>query len=504
MQAKAEQIDRLQFSLAAGLTSNYPPWRSTMFTATALDEARSASASSFVPSPLPKIYMLGVRVANASQSEVLDWLFARQSRGIPTCVAYLNAHCSNVAAIDSNYREALSKADLILPDGSGVSISARMHGKRLAATVSFTDFIQLACQRLADFGGSVFLVGGGIGVAEAAAENLVMSCPGLRIAGTHHGFFREDQDGEVIQLINRSGAQMLLVAMGVPRQEFWLNRAMPFLKPCLAFGVGGLFDFLSGRIPRAPIALQAIGMEWSYRLYQEPKRMWKRYLLGNPLFLARSVCAITKTHMLASRRALDTAGKRILDITGAMTALLALSFPMLLVAAAIRMTSAGPAIFRQRRVGKYGELFTMYKFRTMEGDALARFPEVAELNDHGSGSVIFKMAKDPRITPVGRWLRRSSVDELPQLWNVLIGDMSLVGPRPPLPAEVMRYTEGQRRRLHTRPGLTGLSQISGRADLPFERQVELDLYYLQNRNLHLDFRIILKTVPAVISAQGAY
>jgi exopolysaccharide biosynthesis WecB/TagA/CpsF family protein len=336
-----------------------------MVNAIALDEARGAPASSFVPSPLPTIDMLGIRVANASKTETLDWLFARQACGIRTCVHYVNAHCSNVAAIDTNYSEALSKADLILPDGSGVSISVRLHGKRLASTLSFTDFIPLACQRLADIGGSVFLLGGGIGVAEATAKNLVNSCPGLRIAGTHHGFFREDQDKEVIQQINRSGAQMLLVAMGVPRQEVWLNRMMPLLNPFLAFGVGGLFDFLSGRIPRAPTALRAIGMEWSYRLYQEPRRMWRRYLLGNPLFLARSLGAIARTHMSAARRASGLTGKRILDVFGASAGLMLLLLPMLLVAAAIRLTSPGPAIFRQRRVGKYGKFFTIYKFRSV-------------------------------------------------------------------------------------------------------------------------------------------
>jgi exopolysaccharide biosynthesis WecB/TagA/CpsF family protein len=470
----------------------------------AIDERKSASASIFVPPPLPSIDILGIHLANASETEVLDWLFARLNSGLQTCVHYLNAHCSNVAAMDSNYRAALSKSDLILPDGVGVSVSARLHGERLAASVSFTDFIPLACRRLADLGGSVFLLGGRPGVAETAAENLVRSCPGLRIAGTHHGYFGEDQDQKVLQLINKSAAQMLLVAMGPPRQELWLNRMRSSLYPGLAFGVGGLFDFLSGRIPRAPIALQAIGMEWFYRLYQEPRRMWRRYLLGNPLFLARSLWAVVRTQMLAARAALDVKGKRMLDLFGASVALVVLLFPMLLVAAVIRATSPGPAIFRQRRVGRHGKVFTLYKFRTMQKDAPAQFPKIAHLNDQGSGSVTFKMAKDPRITPVGQWLRRSSVDELPQLWNVLIGDMSLVGPRPPLPTEVMNYTEGQRRRLRTRPGLTGLSQVSGRADLPFEQQVQLDLYYLQYRTVVLDFFILVKTVPAVVSGRGAY
>jgi lipopolysaccharide/colanic/teichoic acid biosynthesis glycosyltransferase len=197
-------------------------------------------------------------------------------------------------------------------------------------------------------------------------------------------------------------------------------------------------------------------------------------------------------------------GKRILDVCGASVGLILLLVPMMLVAAAIRLTSPGPALFRQRRVGKCGRVFVLYKFRSMYKDSLERRPEVAEMNHLGLDSITFKIPRDPRITPIGRWLRKSSVDELPQLWNVLTGDMSLVGPRPPLPEEVVRYTSEQRHRLDTLPGLTGLAQVSGRADLPFDQQVQLDLYYLQHGNLQLDFRILLETVPAVVSARGAY
>jgi exopolysaccharide biosynthesis WecB/TagA/CpsF family protein len=189
--------------------------------------------------------------------------------------------------------------------------------KTLASTLSFTDFIPLACQRLADFGGSVFLLGGENGVAEAAAKSLGKSFPGLQIAGTHSGFIRKGQDKEVIEQINRSGAQMLLIAMGVPSQELWLNRKRPFLNPSLVIGVGGLFDFLSGRIPRAPTALRAIGMEWFFRLCQEQRRMWRRYLLGDPLFLGRSLKAVARTHVAATRHALGLTAKRILDVCGA-------------------------------------------------------------------------------------------------------------------------------------------------------------------------------------------
>jgi lipopolysaccharide/colanic/teichoic acid biosynthesis glycosyltransferase len=214
--------------------------------------------------------------------------------------------------------------------------------------------------------------------------------------------------------------------------------------------------------------------------------------------------SVPPTQLPAARHMLRLTGKRILDVCGASVGLLLLLVPMLVVAAAIRLTSPGPAIFRQRRVGKCGRVFILYKFRSMYKDSLKRQTEVAEMNHFGPDSITFKIPKDPRITPIGRWLRKSSVDELPQLWNVLSGDMSLVGPRPPLPEEVMRYTSEQRRRLDTLPGLTGLAQVSGRADLPFDQQVQLDLYYLQHGNLRLDFRILLETVPAVVSARGAY
>jgi lipopolysaccharide/colanic/teichoic acid biosynthesis glycosyltransferase len=135
------------------------------------------------------------------------------------------------------------------------------------------------------------------------------------------------------------------------------------------------------------------------------------------------------------------------------------------------------------------------------------FPNRAALlaaNQHGADAVTFKLKADPRITPVGAWLRRSSLDELPQLWNILVGDMSLVGPRPPLPQEVARYTPAQRQRLAAKPGLTCLWQVSGRANLPFDRQVELDVEYLSTRSVLKDILILLRTVPAVLTARGAY
>ncbi|MDB0542234.1 sugar transferase [Ralstonia solanacearum] len=196
--------------------------------------------------------------------------------------------------------------------------------------------------------------------------------------------------------------------------------------------------------------------------------------------------------------------KRGLDICGALAGLLLLSPLMLAVAAAIRCEDGGPVLFWQRRVGRHGREFAFPKFRSMVVDAEARLQAVAHLNHHGAGNVTFKQAHDPRITGIGRWIRRASVDELPQLWCVLRGDMSLVGPRPPLPREVAAYTVAQRARLEVTPGLTCIWQVSGRADVPFPEQVRMDLEYIRERSPWLDLKLLCRTVPAVLRGRGAY
>jgi exopolysaccharide biosynthesis polyprenyl glycosylphosphotransferase len=179
-----------------------------------------------------------------------------------------------------------------------------------------------------------------------------------------------------------------------------------------------------------------------------------------------------------------------------------LTLPVQLVAAiGIKLSSPGPVLFRQVRCGLNGRHFTLVKFRTMYADAEERLPEISHLNEM-SGPV-FKASNDPRLTWVGRVLRRLSIDELPQLWNVIVGDMSLVGPRPPLPEEVSRYEPWQRRRLSMKPGLTCLWQISGRSEVDFDRWMELDLKYIDTWSPMLDVKILLKTVPAVLSGRGA-
>jgi exopolysaccharide biosynthesis polyprenyl glycosylphosphotransferase len=194
--------------------------------------------------------------------------------------------------------------------------------------------------------------------------------------------------------------------------------------------------------------------------------------------------------------------KEVFDRVGAALLLAVLAPLLALIAVLIRRGSAGPVLFRQVRVGRDGREFTMFKFRTMHIDAEQRLQDLVHRNQ--LDGVLFKMRDDPRVTRTGRWLRRYSLDELPQLFNVLRGDMSLVGPRPSLPREVAVYPDDMRRRFIVKPGLTGLWQVSGRSDLSWEDSVRLDLRYVENWSLSADLVILLRTLTAVWRASGAY
>lgn len=195
--------------------------------------------------------------------------------------------------------------------------------------------------------------------------------------------------------------------------------------------------------------------------------------------------------------------KRVLDVVGAAVLAVVLSPLLALVMLAIRLDSPGPVFFAQERVGRHGHRFRIFKFRSMYVDAEERKAALLAQNEM-EGGVVFKMKDDPRITRVGRFIRRGSIDELPQLWNVLKGDMSLVGPRPPLPSEVADYTPEDRRRLEVVPGITCIWQVSGRSEIPFHQQVELDVAYIESQSLWLDLSLLLRTIPAVLLGKGAY
>jgi exopolysaccharide biosynthesis WecB/TagA/CpsF family protein len=475
-----------------------------------------------------------VDMANTTMDETLAWLTGRARERERTLLAFVNPDCLNTAYVNPDYLRVLQQASRVLPDGIGVNVGCRIKGVAMRANLNGTDLFPRLCETLAATGQSIYLLGAQPGRAAATAQAMQEKFPQLRVAGTRHGYFDAAEDAAVIQDINASGADILLVAMGAPRQELWLAQHQDALTVPVRMGVGGLFDYYSGSIPRAPLWLREIGLEWVWRLLQEPGRMWKRYLIGNPLYLYRvwRECRgerkasrlarqprslpgnrFSRMHnriSAASRRSLwrhaahvTDVMKRLIDVAVSGT-LLVLLLPLFgLVALAIRLESPGSVFFRQVRVGCQGRTFAMWKFRSMYIDAEQRKVALEVLNEM-QGGVIFKLKQDPRITRVGRIIRRLSIDELPQLWNVFKGDMSLVGPRPALPTEVSQYSLDDRGRLDAKPGITCTWQVTGRSDIPFNEQVLLDIEYINQQSVRNDLKLLVKTVPAVISGRGAY
>lgn len=238
--------------------------------------------------PVPPVLdFFGVAIANTTMGEALDWIAARVRAHEPALVVFVNPDCLNIAYRHADYRRVLQAAARVLPDGIGIKLGCRILGVGLRENVNGTDMFPLLCERAAGEGLSLFLLGARPGVAEAAGAEMRRRHPGLKVAGTRHGYFGAEETAAVIDEINGSGADLLLAAFGAPRQELWLAEHGGRLAPVVRMGVGGLFDFYSGRIPRAPLWMREIGLEWVYRLMREPGRMWRRYVIGNPLFLYR-------------------------------------------------------------------------------------------------------------------------------------------------------------------------------------------------------------------------
>lgn len=432
--------------------------------------------------------LFDLSVVNDTGARVIDALLS----GGRQRVAFLNAHCVNIAARDRAYANALRSADAVLPDGAGIEIAHRLVDSRMTENLNGTDFVPRLLTEAARRGKSVFLFGGRPGTAQAAAAKLARDIPGLVVAGTRDGFTDAADNAATVDAINASGADILLVAMGVPRQDLWLAQHAHLLTPSVQIGVGALFDFLAGNVSRAPRVLRAIRGEWLWRLAVEPRRMFRRYVIGNPEFMLRALGQITG----------DVIAKRAFDIVVASVVIAAFAPLFAVTAIAIRADSRGPVFFRQTRVGRDGQTFSMLKFRSMAVDAEARRAALLATSDRTG--VCFKSRTDPRITRVGRVLRRFSIDELPQIFNVLKGEMSIVGPRPALPSEVAAYPERAVGRLGVKPGLTGVWQVSGRAEIGFDKMIDMDLAYARSRSVLLDIVLLALTFRAVIGGRGAY
>ncbi len=469
-----------------------------------------------------QITLFNLPFANVTLENAVTDLVEAAQAGRRTTVAFVNAHTINLSEMNPFYTRVLNRADVRYADGSGLAIAARIAGKKFCDNVNGTDMLPLLARDAAAKGLSIYFYGARAGVAEKAAANLLQKFPELRIAGCDHGYRRRGSTDETaaIDRINASGADILLVALGAPEQDIWLAENRDRLKPSVRLGVGGLFDFFAGRVSRAPLFLRRHGMEWLWRLANEPVRLGRRYIVGNEKFLRFSVrrriwgheCdATTDSHrirysyrkILMCRNLAGAGLRRSLDMAIA-SAGLAVAWPvMLAVAVAIRLESAGPVLFCQTRVGTRGKPFTIYKFRSMYVDAEARHAQL-QGDVQSARNIRFKSTSDPRVTRIGRFIRKTSLDELPQLLNVLKGDMAIVGPRPALPSEVGHYSLEHRERLLVKPGITCTWQVTGRADIDFVEQVALDRVYARRRSFSTDVGIILRTIPAVIRARGAY
>lgn len=232
--------------------------------------------------------LLGVEVDNGTMNDTLDWAVAQTRAARKVMLAFVNPDCLNQALDNAHYREILQRVDRVVPDGIGIKVATGFQGVEVRENVNGTDMFPLLCQRAVRDDLSLYLLGARPGVAQAAAETMQKRFEGLRIAGIGHGYFAPEEEARVVADINASRADILLVALGVPRQEIWLDRHRAELSTSVVLGVGGLFDFYSGRIQRAPGWVRDVGMEWAWRLGCEPGRMWRRYVIGNPRFLLRA------------------------------------------------------------------------------------------------------------------------------------------------------------------------------------------------------------------------
>lgn len=240
-----------------------------------------------VPQRVPTIEILRVPIASVSPEDALAEVARLQDRDEPAFIVHANAHTLNLAHDDPDFLGLLRRADLVLNDGKGVMLAARIRGRRFPRDLNGNFFAPLLLETCAANGWSVFLLGAGPRVAERAASILQERIAGLEVAGTLDGYFENDE--QAIDAIRRCGAQVVLVGMGNPLQERWMDRCLDRTGARLAIGVGAFFDFVSGEVSRAPAWMNRYGLEWLYRLLQEPRRMWRRYVLGNPKFVWRNV-----------------------------------------------------------------------------------------------------------------------------------------------------------------------------------------------------------------------
>ena len=476
---------------------------------------------------IKKVKIFDISFDNLNMKNILKLIQTSIEKNIKRRIYFINADCLNKTFEDKQYKEILKNSDILLADGSGVNMACNILKTPLVENLNGTDMLPFICELSSSNAYKIFLLGAKEGVANKMKEELEQKYPNIQIIGTHHGFLEDEKSSlEVLKKINDLQTDILFVAMGAPSQETFIEKYKDKINAKVTLGVGGLFDFYSTNTKRAPLYIRELGFEWVYRMIQEPKRMWKRYILGNPLFLYRvfkykkeeeqnNLINIYLDNYEKPKRykinkslwqcqaILRNTIKRTIDIFASIILMICLSPLLITIMIIIKATSKGNIFFIQKRVGISGTLFNMYKFRSMVVDAEELKAKLMEQNQSSDG-VLFKMKDDPRITKVGKFIRKTSIDELPQLLNVLKGEMSLVGPRPPVIEEVKQYNMDDKKRLDVKPGITCIWQVSGRSKIPFKEQVKMDKEYIKNQSIYKDIVLLLKTIPAVLFQKGSY
>lgn len=259
-----------------------------------------------VPSAPDKVTILGIPLTNLTMEEAIDTILERLDGDRPTQICFVNADCANIAYRNPAYLDVLRRADFCFADGIGLKLAGKLLAQEIRQNVNGTDLFPRLCEALAASDKGLFLLGARPGVAEDVVRWVEQNHPKTAVLGLQHGYFQAEEESSVLERMRSSGADLLLVAFGAPRQDLWIHQHLPETNAKVAMGVGGLFDFYSGRMPRAPQWMREMGMEWLYRLMQEPGRMWKRYLVGNGLFLFRVLW-----ERISSRKSLNHEVERV-------------------------------------------------------------------------------------------------------------------------------------------------------------------------------------------------
>ena len=471
---------------------------------------------------------LGLSFSRLDSHSFISWIgLGLMTPGNKT-LSFVDATVLNQCRDDKQAYEMLKRAELLVPRGQALQLQLSVYNADLqpsAPTQMLYDelLLELESRQLT----TVFLAGDKKMVT-ALEPLLLQRYPKLKCSVQTLNDQYHFSTAQLANQLQQSESQVVISLLESPQQERMLSRLNRLMKDQLFIGIGtGLPESLielkatestlwrrislALRKKRHSILLKPTQwLGYAARWFEAKLRpqgdaaQLNLALLGSGWRsrLLRTLIAV-KASSFRMRRAIGALLKRALDLIGVGTGLLLLSPMLIVVALLIKLSSPGPIFYSQMRVGLRGKLFRMWKFRSMYTDADKRKAELEAQNEM-AGGVLFKMKRDPRITPIGRIIRRLSIDELPQLLNVLTGEMSLVGPRPALPQEVEAYPVLARARLEVKPGLTGLWQISGRSDLPFDKQVLLDTAYVHTQSTTNDIKLIAKTIPAVVSGKGAY